>query len=178
MATRQSSDYSKLVDNAAGKSAAPDWLWSKIRKLLLTDLQEIQALSGREFTLDAAALDSGENALCSNFCSPSTSFMSATHTGHIWINAPFTQLTAFVQHYLHCKSLSPDSTSACILVPGYLMPVLKRLLSGMTCLKRCTKGAALFQQAPDLAPWQLLMLLACNGLLMCSLTCQLVLIRL
>ena len=76
-----------------------------------------------------------------------THFMSKVHTGHIWINAPFTQLTAFVQHYLHCKQLSPDSTSACILVPGYLLPVLKSMLSGMTCLKRFTKGAALFEQS-------------------------------
>ena len=73
--------------------------------------------------------------------------MSKEHTGHIWINAPFTQLTAFVQHYLHCKQLSLANTSACILVPGYLMPVLKPLLCGMTCLKRFTKGAALFEHA-------------------------------
>ena len=72
--------------------------------------------------------------------------MSKEHIGHIWINAPFTQLTTFVQHYLHCRQLSPDSTTACILVLGYLMPVLKSLLSGMTCLKRYTKGAALFEQ--------------------------------
>ncbi len=109
--------------------------------------QEIQALCGREFTLDAAASDSGDNAHCTDFCSPSNSFMSKTHTGHIWINAPFTQLTIFVQHYLYCKQLSPDNTSACILVPGYLMPVLKSMLSGMTCLKRFTKGAALFEQS-------------------------------
>lgn len=73
--------------------------------------------------------------------------MSKEHTGHIWINAPFTQLTTFVQHYLHCKQLSPDNTTGCVLVPGYLMPVLKPLLSGMTCLKRFTKGAAIFEQS-------------------------------
>ena len=72
--------------------------------------------------------------------------MSETHTGHIWINASFTQLTTFVQHYLHCKQLSPDSTSACTLVPGYLLP-LKSMLSGMTCLNRYTKGAALFEHS-------------------------------
>ena len=32
------------------------------------------------------------------------------------------------------------------LVPGYLMPVLKSLLSGMTSLKRFTMGAAVFEQ--------------------------------
>ena len=124
-----------------------NWLWSENRKLLPTVFQEIQALCGRDFTLDAAASDSGDNAHCTDFCSPSNSFMSETHTGHIWINAPFTQLTTFVQHYLHCKQLSPDSTSACILVPGYLLPVLESMLSGMTCLKRYTKGAALFEHS-------------------------------
>ena len=113
-------------------------------------------MCGREFTLDAVASDGGGNSHCTNFCSPSDSFMSKTHTGHIWINAPFNQLTAFVQHYLHCKQLSPNDTSTCILVPGYLMPVLKSLLSGMTCLKRFTKGAALFEQS------------ACSGCLAAS----------
>ena len=111
-----------------------------------TVFAEIQALSDRSFTLDAAASDSGDNTHCANFCSPSNSFLSQQHTGHIWINAPFTQLTAFLQHYLHCKQLAPDTTSACILVPGYLLPVLKPLLSGMRLLKRFTKGAAIFEQ--------------------------------
>ena len=129
------------------RPCAPDWVWSENKKLLPTVFREIQALCGREFTLDALANDNGDNALCTNFCSPANSLMSREHTGHIWINAPFTQLPTFVQHYLHCKQLSPDTTSACILVPGYLMPVLKFLLSGMTCLKRFTKGAALFEQS-------------------------------
>ena len=72
--------------------------------------------------------------------------MSTMHTGHIWINAPFTQLPAFLQHYLHCKQMFPDATSACILIPGYLLPALKSLLSGMRLLKRFTKGSALFEQ--------------------------------
>ena len=144
---RQFSGHSELAAAPAGKSAAPDWLWSEHRKLLPTLFQEIQALCGREFTLDAAAADNGHNAQCTDFCSPSNSFMSTTHTGHIWINAPFTQLATFVHHYLYCKQLSPVNTSACFLVPGYLMPVLKSLLSGMTCLKRFTNGAALFEQS-------------------------------
>ena len=147
VAARQSSGYSKLAVAPAIEPTAPDWVWSEGRKLLPTVFQEIQALCGHEFTLDAAANDTGDNALCTNFCSPSDSSMSRVHTGHIWINAPFTQLSAFLQHYLHCKQLSPDNTSACILVPGYLMPVLKSLLSGMTCLKRFSKGATLFEQS-------------------------------
>ena len=67
--------------------------------------------------------------------------MSSQHAGHTWINAPFTQLTASVQHYLHCKRLSPDNTSACILVPGYLLPPFS-----MRLLKLFNKGAAIFEQ--------------------------------
>ena len=64
-----------------------------------TAFQEIQVLRGRVFILDAAANDNGDNALCAKLCSPSNSFMLKEHTGHIWINAPFTQLTTFVKHY-------------------------------------------------------------------------------
>ena len=63
------------------------------------------------------------------------------------MNAPFTQLTTFVSHYLHCKQLLPGNTSACDLVSVYMMPVLECLLLGMTCLKRFIKGAALSEQS-------------------------------
>ena len=142
----QSAEDPKLAAAYAHDSTPPDWLWSENRKLLPTVFQEIQALCGRDFILDTAASDSGDGAHCTDLCSLSNSFMSKTHTGHIWINAPFTLLTTFVQHYLDCKQLSPDTTSACILVPGYLLP-LKSMLSGMTCLKRYTKGAALFEHS-------------------------------
>ena len=146
VAASQSTGYSKLACAASCTPSAPDWLWSEHMHVLPTVFAEIQALSGRTFTLDAAASDSGDNTHCADFCSPSNSFMAQPRNDHIWINAPFTQLTAFVQHYLHSKQLSPDDTSACILVPGYLLPVLKPLLSGMRLLKRFTKGAAIFDQ--------------------------------
>ena len=129
------------------KPTAPDWLWSEDRKLLPTVFSEIEALSGHTFTLDAAANANGDNAHCIDYCSPADSFMSRTHTGHIWINSPFSQLTAFLQHYLHCKQSAPDSTSGCILVPGYLLPMLKSLLSGMRLLKKFNKGTAIFEQS-------------------------------
>ena len=64
----------------------------------------------------------------------------------MWVNAPFSQLAFFLQHCLHCKQLSPDDTSACILVPGYLLAMCKPLLSGMHLLKKFSKGAAIFEQ--------------------------------
>ena len=56
-------------------------------------------------------------------------------------------LTALVQHYSFRKQLAPDSTFACIVMPGYLMPVLEILLSGMSYFKRFTKGAAPIYQS-------------------------------
>ena len=159
----QSTGYSKLAAPTAqtanpvqhtaapalhNKTTAPDWLWSEDRQLKQPGFAEIQALSGRKFTLDAAALSDGSNAMCTDFCSPSDSFLDRTHTGHLWINAPFSNLLAFVQHYLHCKQLAPAQTTACILIPGYLLKPLRSLLTGMRLLKRYSKGAQLFT-APD-----------------------------
>ena len=103
--------------------------------------------SGRTFTSDAAASDSGDNAHCAKFCKPSNSFMSREHVGHTWVNAPFSQVASFLQHYLHCKQLSSENVSACVLVPGYLLPMCKPLLSRMHLLKKFRKGAAIFEQS-------------------------------
>ena len=124
----------------AVKPPDPDWLWTEDRQIRRTAFAEIEALAGRAFTLDAAANDAGDNAMCDQFCSPANSFLDAQHAGHIWINPPFTQLLSFMQHYLHC----PSSTSACILIPGYLPQELKPMLTNMRLLKRFTKGTSLF----------------------------------
>lgn len=117
-----------------------------------TVFTEIEALSGRAFTLDAAANDGGDNALCTDYCSPSKSFFDTVHTGHIWISVPFCKLLSFVQHYMHCKLLSPSSTSACILVPGYMLSPLQHLLSGMRLLKKYRKGTTLFDSPIETGP--------------------------
>ena len=154
---KQSTGYSKLATQTvcnnpvpakaafnSPKPAAPDWLWSEDRQLKQTVFAEIQALSGRTFTLDAAALDDGSNAKCTEFCNPSNSFLDKVHTGNIWINAPFSKLLSFVQHYQHCKQLAPTDTFGCILIPGYLLKPLKSMLTGMRLLKRYSKGTQLF----------------------------------
>ena len=101
----------KLYD----KATCPDWLWTEDRQLKHTAFTEDQALSGCKFALDAAANDDGSNAHCTECCSPSNSLLDGVHTGHMWINAPFTKLMPFLQHSLHCKQLNPHNTSACIL---------------------------------------------------------------
>ena len=104
---------------------------------------DIQTLSGKSFTLDAAANSSGDNAHCSAFCSPTNSFLGKLHTGHIWINAPFTALHEFLQHYVACKEASP-TTTACILVPGFMFPALRPLLKGMSIIKKYSKNTVIF----------------------------------
>ncbi len=126
------------------KPPTPDWLWTEDRQIRKTAFADIEALSGRAFTLDAAANDIGDNAVCAAYCTLSNSFLDAEHTGHIWINAPYTKLPSFMQHYLHCKQMAPDATSACVLVPGYLLDVLKPLLADMRLLKRFNNGTQLF----------------------------------
>lgn len=42
------------------------------------------------------------------------------HTDRIWM-APFCKLLSLVQHDVHCRQLPPSNTSACILVPGYML---------------------------------------------------------
>ena len=155
---KRTSGYSKLAaqpsitDNISTPAAkqtaptptAPDWLWSEDRQLKQLIFAEVQALSGRKFTLGAAATDNGSNAKCDEFCSPANSFLDSVHTGHIWINAQFSKLLSFVQHYLHCKQLAPDDTSACMLIPGFLLKPLRSFLTGMRLLKRFNKGTQLF----------------------------------
>ena len=136
----------RLEAKLYNKATCPAWLWTEDRQLKHTVFTEIQALLGCKFTLDAASNDDGSNAHCTGFCSdcPSNSFLDGVCTGHMWINAPFTQLMPFLQHYLHCKQLNPDSTSACILIPGYLLKPMRSMLGSMRLLKRYSKGSQLF----------------------------------
>lgn len=144
---RTQSGYSKLAHNnkppVHSSARLPDYIKSDDRRIAVSCFREIQALSSREFTLDAAANDSGNKAMCTEFCSPSNSFMSKQHSGNIWLNAPFAKLVDFPQHYAVCKEQQPD-LSACILVPSFLLPALRPYLKGMSLLKHYRKGTAVF----------------------------------
>ncbi len=69
--------------------------------------------------------------------------MNELHSGHIWVNAPFALLLEFVQHYLQSKQAAP-STTACIVVPGFLLPVMRPFLKGMHILRTYRKESTLF----------------------------------
>ena len=82
--------------------------------------ERIQRQVGRTFTLDACANDSGDNALCARYCSPQQSFLERSLAGeHVWINPPFSNIRAFIDHYLAEKRRHPQTTSGCLLVPDW-----------------------------------------------------------
>ena len=162
----QSSGYSKLA-SADPAQCASDLLHLQDRRLLQPLFSELQSLSGKSFTLNAAANDSGDNAHCSSFCSPSSSFMNELHSGHIWVNAPFTLLLEFVQHYLQCKQAAP-STTVCIVVHGFLLPVMRPFLNGMHILETYSKGSTFSMHRLLLA--NVVQWLGLTGLYTCSLT--------
>jgi len=132
------SGFSKLAA-ADPAQCATDLLNFDDRRLLPQHFADIQKLSGKAFTLDAAANDSGNNAHCGSFCCPSRSFLNKLHSGHIWINAPFTKLNEFIEHYHECKMYAP-ATTASILVPQFLLPALRPLLKGMHIIKTYSKA--------------------------------------
>ena len=82
VAATSHSGYSKLA-YAQHTPSTPDWLWSEHRRILPIVFAEIEALTGRTFTLDAAASDSGDNVHCTGFHSPSDSFMSQQRVGEL-----------------------------------------------------------------------------------------------
>jgi hypothetical protein len=91
---------------------------------------------------------SGDNALCTDYCSIEKSFLKTDVSGrHCWLNAPFDQLHTFIQHYKSCKRLAPGTTSACIVVPDWHGP-FRGLLKGMQLLRTYQKGTVLFN-APE-----------------------------
>ena len=91
------------------------------RMLMRKHFESIQKELKRPFTLDAACNDSGDNALCERYCSPSHSFLSADCAGeHVWCNPPYTPaMLDWVRHYMSCKEEDPANTSGMFLVPKW-----------------------------------------------------------
>lgn len=118
------------------------------------DFARIQQLSDRPFDLDACCSDDGSNALCKVFCSPRNSFLQLTDlsTKHVWINAPFSKIGAFISHYLALKAKSPATTSACILVPRWPGSDWSNLLQGMRKLTAFPMGYPLFKLNQESKP--------------------------
>ena len=115
--------------------------------------KQIQKLCNHTFTLDACANNSGDNALCSRYCSPEDSFLSKDLQGEfVWLNPPFKRANEFLEAYFAQKREYPDQVGACILLPCWRqfadIPELRR----MSLLKHYAPGTHLFSQpGQDLA---------------------------
>ena len=115
------------------------------RMLLSEHFDEIQNLSGKQFTVHATCESKdccSDNSTC---CSSLHSFLEADLAGkHVWINAPYDQLTEYVHKYKARKLYNPFSTSACIMIPKW--HGFGRLCRGMRLLKEYRKGTVMFSK--------------------------------
>ena len=111
------------------------------------EFDEIQKASEKTFTLDAFVKDDGSNAKCARYRSPSNSFFdtASLEHEHVWINPPFNLIEQAVKHYLTLKAKSPESTSACILVPHWPGAKWGTLLQGMRVIQQYPVGFPLFK---------------------------------
>ena len=77
-------------------------------------------LSARLFTFDACANPSGDNALCAQFCHLQNNFLERDLGGeNVWMNPPFGDIQAFIDHYVAQNALHPQTISAGILIPDW-----------------------------------------------------------
>lgn len=67
---------------------------------------------------------------------------------HVWLHAPFSQLSQYIEHYVLQKQTQPHTTSACILVPFRGKPV-HSALSAMRVVRYYPKGYHLFEGAAE-----------------------------
>ena len=100
------------------------------------------------FTLDACADDGGSTAqVHSHYNSPSRCFLRANAADHsVWLFPPVDQAAAFVRHYLECKQQAPTSTSAVIVVPASLAPLMQQLGADLQLVKCYPAGTQLLWQ--------------------------------
>ena len=138
---------------APGSMPQPDGVvptTTEDRAINLAEFEHIQDLSGHVFTLDACSNPSGDNALCKQFCSSDNSFLDHMVVGHhVWLNAPFSRLYEFIDHYITQKQTSPSTTSACIVVPRWKgLGSVHPALASMRLIKCFPQGYHLFN-APE-----------------------------
>ena len=124
------------------------------RNIKRTDFLMIQDKTAQVFTIDAFADDDGTNAMCTKFYAPGTSFFNQnlceSGPAHLWINAPFHLIEQTINKYIQEKGTSPNSLSACILVPAWKGASWYKLLQGMQKIYTFPQGYPLFESVqPD-----------------------------
>ena len=116
---RDCPDKGKLKVSLPQKPDLPESkLDASTRMLLPERFDEIQHLSGKQFTVHATCESKSHCSDIPTCCSSLHSFLEADLAGkHVWINAPFDQLTKYVHRYKAQKARHPCSASACIMIP-------------------------------------------------------------
>ena len=119
--------------------------WNQERQFDSLEFRSIEVLLDRKFTLDGCSCDGGANALVDSYCCPTDSFFNKDLCGEFtWINPPFNNLKAFLDHYLACKARSPSNTSACIVLPDWDGTDWNELVRHMKLIRGYKEGTELF----------------------------------
>jgi hypothetical protein len=85
-----------------------------------SEFSRIQQLSGKDFDFDGFCDTEGRNSHCKDFASKTCSFVDMDVSGkHVWMFPPPDQVLIkdSIDHLVHCWQKSPDTTSACIMLP-------------------------------------------------------------
>lgn len=111
-----------------------------MEQLSWTELEDLQHRCGQTLNFECCCKDDlGSDAKCSLWSSHGQLLETDVAGKHVWLNAPFAHMHAYIKHYLDCKGRDPHHTCACIVVPkgaGHW----KQLLSGMEVLHEYGKG--------------------------------------
>ena len=82
-------------------------------RLVPAEFQKLKAKLNIEFTLDATAGADGSKAVCTHYCSSLQSFTATDLANQIvWLNPPFGQLTAYLDHFMEQKQAHPELSGA------------------------------------------------------------------
>jgi hypothetical protein len=115
-------------------------------RLKRTEFRHLEELTGKPFTWDAAADDTGTNAQCQQFSSPSRPFEKQDIAGqHVWMHPPLQRAEEFMSHFYACWQKSPKTTSGCIMLPNHMAHVITDYAANARLLERYRHGSRLFE---------------------------------
>ncbi len=104
-------------------------------------------------SLDACSDIRGRNALTRRYLSSAQDFRKTNVSGEtLWLNPPFRQAGDFLQHYLQCKELAPQTTSALIVLPYWPRRSWWKLTSQFKVVKYYPAGTHHLFTAPPADP--------------------------
>jgi hypothetical protein len=110
----------------------------------------LERLAGCKFTVDCCANPDGDNALVNRYFSADNSFLETDQMGKemLFINPPYEQIDAFVEHYLHLKTQNP-SLGAVLLLPRWHATGWWQKVQNLEKLTVFRKGYRLFTQPAE-----------------------------